>query len=660
MSSLKIIANTIRGLSIDGVSSANSGHPGMPLGMADVCSVLWSEFLNHNPNDPKWWNRDRFVLSAGHGSMLIYSLLHLYGYDLFIEDLKQFRQWGSKTPGHPENFVTAGVETTTGPLGQGVANAVGMALAEASLSARYNQDNHNIIDHYTFVVAGDGCLQEGISHEACSFAGHNKLGKLIMLYDSNNITIDGPTHISFTEDTRKRFEAYGWQVLEIDGHNFDEIRQAIQEAKNETEKPSIIICKTIIGFGSPNRAGTSKAHGEPFPAEEIALTKEKLGLPTDKSFFVPTEIADLREKTQQKGQEAQNEWNKVWENYKNQYPELAQELENSINGKISEKAFEIPKFSSEKPMATRSASGQVLNHIAQYIPQLVGGSADLTPSNNTLPAGEESFSPENPKGRYMRYGVREHGMAAIMNGMALHGGILPYSGTFFVFSDYMRSAMRMSALMEQQVVYVLTHDSIGLGEDGPTHQPEAHLWAYRLIPNMLVIRPMDANETAEAWKIALKNQNRPTCLVLTRQNLPIYDRESLGWAKSEEAQKGGYVLCEDEGFDTIIIATGSEVELAVEAKKQLNEQGKKVRIVSMPSTNIFEEQSADYQEFVLPKNITKRVAIESGSTLGWYKYVGLEGKVIGLDRFGASAPYKKLYEEFGITTEAVVKAVNSL
>lgn len=656
----KTIANTIRGLSIDGVAAANSGHPGMPLGMADVCAVLWSDFLNHNPNDPKWWDRDRFVLSAGHGSMLIYSLLHLYGYDLSIEDLKQFRQWGSKTPGHPENFITEGVETTTGPLGQGISNAVGMALAEASLSARYNQENHKIIDHYTYVVAGDGCLQEGISHEACSFAGHNKLGKLIMLYDSNNITIDGPTHISFTEDTRKRFEAYGWQVLEIDGHDYDQIRKAIQEAKDETEKPSIIICKTVIGFGSPNRAGTSKAHGEPFPAEEIALTKEKLELPTDKPFFVPEEIADLRTQTQQKGQELQNQWNKVWEDYKKQFPELAQELEDSINGKISEKAFDIPAFSSEKAIATRSASGQVLNYIAQHIPQLVGGSADLTPSNNTLPTGEESFAPENPTGRYMRYGVREHGMAGIMNGLALHGGILPYSGTFFVFSDYMRPAMRMSALMEQQVVYVLTHDSIGLGEDGPTHQPEAHLWAYRAIPNMVVVRPMDANETAEAWKIALKNKNRPTCLVLTRQNLPVYNRAELGWAKAEEAQKGGYVLCEDEGFDTIIIATGSEVELAIEAKQQLNEQGKKVRIVSMPSTNIFEEQFIDYQQSVLPKNITKRIAVEAGSTLGWYKYVGLEGKVIGLDRFGASAPYKKLYEEFGITAKAIVEAVNTL
>ena len=660
MNSCKIIANTIRGLSVDGVAAANSGHPGMPLGMADVCAVLWSEHMNFNPKNPKWLNRDRFILSAGHGSMLIYSLLHLYGYDLSMDDLKAFRQWGSKTPGHPENFVTAGVETTTGPLGQGVANAVGFALAEASLAARYNREGSEIIDHYTYVVAGDGCLQEGISHEACSFAGHNKLGKLIMLYDSNNITIDGPTHISFTEDTRKRFEAYGWQVLEIDGHDYDQINAAIAEAKKEKSKPSIIICKTIIGFGSPNRAGTSKAHGEPFPAEEIELMKEKLGLPKDKSFFVPDEISDLRAKTQEKGENLENKWNELWENYKNKNQEAAKELENSIKGEISKEALDIPQFGSEKAIATRSASGTVLNHIAKYIPQLMGGSADLTPSNNTLPAGEESFSPENPKGRYIRYGVREHGMAAIMNGMALHGGVLPYSGTFFVFSDYMRPAMRMSALMEQQVVYVLTHDSIGLGEDGPTHQPEAHLWAYRTIPNMTVIRPMDANETAEAWKSALKNKKGPTCLVLTRQNLPVYDRAGLGWAKSEEAQKGGYVLCEDKDFEAIIIATGSEVELAVEAKTKLNERGVKVRIVSMPSTNIFDEQPQEYKESVLPKNILKRVAVEAGVTLGWYKYVGLEGRVIGLDRFGASAPYKTLYKEFGITTDAIVEAVNSL
>ena len=660
MNSCKIIANTIRGLSVDGVAAANSGHPGMPLGMADVCAVLWSEHMNFNPKNPKWLNRDRFILSAGHGSMLIYSLLHLYGYDLSMDDLKAFRQWGSKTPGHPENFVTAGVETTTGPLGQGVANAVGFALAEASLAARYNREGSEIIDHYTYVVAGDGCLQEGISHEACSFAGHNKLGKLIMLYDSNNITIDGPTHISFTEDTRKRFEAYGWQVLEIDGHDYDQINAAIAEAKKEKSKPSIIICKTIIGFGSPNRAGTSKAHGEPFPAEEIELMKEKLGLPKDKSFFIPNEISDLRAKTQEKGENLENKWNKLWENYKNKNQEAAKELENSIKGEISKEALDIPQFGSEKAIATRSASGTVLNHIAKYIPQLMGGSADLTPSNNTLPAGEESFSPENPKGRYIRYGVREHGMAAIMNGMALHGGVLPYSGTFFVFSDYMRPAMRMSALMEQQVVYVLTHDSIGLGEDGPTHQPEAHLWAYRTIPNMTVIRPMDANETAEAWKSALKNKKGPTCLVLTRQSLPVYDRAGLGWAKSEEAQKGGYVLCEDKDFEAIIIATGSEVELAVEAKTKLNEQGVKVRIVSMPSTNIFDEQSQEYKDSVLPKNILKRVAVEAGVILGWYKYVGLEGRVIGLDRFGASAPYKTLYKEFGITTDAIVEAVNSL
>ena len=657
---IKTIANTIRGLAIDGVSAANSGHPGMPLGMADVSAVLWSEFMNHNPNDTQWWNRDRFVLSAGHGSMLIYSLLHLYGYDLSIDDLKAFRKWGSKTPGHPENFVTQGVETTTGPLGQGVANAVGMALAEASLAGRYNKEGYEIIDHYTYVIAGDGCLQEGISHEACSFAGHNQLGKLIMLYDSNNITIDGPIHISYSEDVEKRFEAYGWQVIKINGHDYEQIREAIKEAKSEKSKPSIIICETIIGFGSPNRAGTSKAHGEPFPAEEIVLTKEKLGLPIDKSFFVPEEIVNLRKITQEKGEKIQNQWNALWDNYKNKYSELAEELEKSMKGEISEKAFDIPTFGSEKAIATRSASGIVLNYIAQYIPQLMGGSADLTPSNNTLAAGEESFSPKNLKGRYIRYGIREHGMAAIMNGLALHGGVLPYSGTFFVFSDYMRPAMRMSALMEQQVIYVLTHDSIGLGEDGPTHQPEAHLWAYRMIPNMCVVRPMDANETVEAWKIALKNKKTSTCLVLTRQNLPVYDREKLGWAKAEEAQKGGYVLCEDKDFEAIIIATGSEVELTIEAKLKLNEQGMKVRVVSMPSTNVFDNQPEDYQESVLPKNITRRVAVEAGVTLGWYKYVGTHGKVIGLDRFGASAPYKVLYQEFGITSDAIVEAVNSI
>ena len=657
MNSTKIIANTIRGLSMDGVAAANSGHPGMPLGMADVCAVLWSEFLQHNPKNPKWSNRDRFVLSAGHGSMLIYSLLHLYGYGLPMEELKNFRQWGSKTPGHPENFVTEGVETTTGPLGQGIANGVGFALAEASLAGRFNKENHKIVDHYTFVVAGDGCLQEGISHEACAFAGHNKLGKLILLYDSNNITIDGPTHLSYSENVEKRFEAYGWQVIKIDGHNYDEIRNAITKAKAETEKPSIVICTTQIGFGSPNRAGTSKAHGEPFPADEIVLTKEKLGLPTDQSFFVPSEIANLGQESQEKGAKAEQEWKTLFEEYKKSNADLATTFEKIMKGKIDAKAFEIPAFSSEKAIATRSASGTVLNHLAQHIPSLMGGSADLTPSNNTLPAGEESYSPENLQGRYIRYGVREHGMAGIMNGLALHGGVLPYGGTFFVFSDYMRPAMRMSAIMEQQVVYVLTHDSIGLGEDGPTHQPEAHLWAYRMIPNMTLVRPMDANETAEAWKIALKNTEGPTCLVLTRQNLPVYDRAQLGWAKAEETAKGGYVLCEDKDFKTIIIATGSEVELAVEAKKQLNEKGIGVRIVSMPCTNIFNAQSAEYKESVLPKIITQRVSVEAGSTQGWYQYIGLEGKAIGLDRFGASAPYKTLYKEFGITTEAVVEAV---
>lgn len=660
MSSTQIIANTIRGLSMDGVAAANSGHPGMPLGMADVSAVLWSEFLKHNPKDPDWFDRDRFVLSAGHGSMLIYSLLHLYGYDLSIDDLKAFRQWGSKTPGHPENFVTSGVETTTGPLGQGIANAVGFALAESSLAARYNKDGIDVVDHYTYVIAGDGCLQEGISHEACAFAGHNKLGKLIMLYDSNHITIDGPTDLSYSEDVEKRFQAYGWQVLKIDGHNYDEIRTALKKAKENTEQPTIIICTTVIGFGSPNRAGTSKAHGEPFPPEEIALTKEKLGLPKDQSFFVPSEVSGLRQETQSKGEALQNSWKQTWEKYKSSFTKEAQELEKSIKGELDDVVFDIPEFSSEKPMATRSASGSVLNYIAPHIPSLIGGSADLTPSNNTLPSGEESYAPDHKSGRYVRYGIREHGMAAIMNGIALHGGIIPYAGTFFVFADYMRPAMRMSSLMGTQVIYVLTHDSIGLGEDGPTHQPESHLAAYRAIPNMKVIRPMDANETAEAWKAALRNKKGPTCLVLTRQALPVYNRTELGYAKASELSKGGYVLSEDQGFDRIIISTGSEVELALEAKAELNKSGIKVRVVSMPCTNLFDEQPESYKQQVLPSQITKRVAIEAASTMSWYKYVGLEGKVIGLDTFGASAPYKVLYEKFGITKEALIDAVESL
>ena len=659
-SNYRKIANTIRGLSMDGVAAANSGHPGLPLGMADVSAVLWSKYLKHNPNNPKWEDRDRFILSAGHGSMLIYSLLHLYGYDLTKDDLKNFRQWESKTPGHPENYETEGVETTTGPLGQGIANGVGMALAEKSLAARFNKSDAKIIDHYTYVIVGDGCLQEGISHEAAGFAGHNKLEKLIVFYDSNNITIDGKIELSYSDDVTKRFEGYDWHVQNIDGHDYEAIEQAIQSAKDNKTQPSIIICTTQIGFGSPNRAGTAQAHGEPFPEDEIKLTKAALNLPENEKFYVSDEVAALRGETQNSGEEAMKAWEATYQSYKSNHPESAQELKECMDGFIPTKAFEIPAFEVGSSMATRAASGKVLDYIAPLIPCLMGGSADLSPSNKTFPKGEESFSVKNPSGRYIHYGVREHGMGAIMNGMTLHGGMLPYAGTFFVFSDYMRPAMRMAALMGTQAIYVLTHDSIGLGEDGPTHQPIAHLASLRSMPNMSVIRPMGADETAEAWKSALKNTTKPTCLVLTRQNLPVYDRTDLGYAPASAAQKGGYVLTEDKDFDSIIIATGSEVEIAVNAKKELNESGYKVRIVSMPSTDIFDQQNQAYKDAVLPSDIRKRVAIEAGATLSWYKYVGLDGKIIGIDRFGASAPFEILYKEFGITTDAVVSAIKQL
>ena len=657
---LRDIANTIRGLSMDGVGAANSGHPGLPLGMADVAAILWTKFLKHNPKNPDWSDRDRFILSAGHGSMLIYSLLHLYGYDLSMEELKNFRQWGSKTPGHPEIHETPGVETTTGPLGQGISNGVGMALAEKSLAARFNKSDAIVINHFTYVIASDGDLQEGISHESCAFAGHNKLGKLIVLYDNNSITIDGGTDLSYSDDVTKRFEGYHWHVQQINGHNYDVIQKAIVAARKNIDKPSIIICDTKIGFGSPNREGTAKAHGEPFPEDEIQLTKKVLGLPPDRKFYVPEHIVTLKSKTRESGYSAMKEWEDACKEYQAKYPEEANAFEQCLTGFIPEEAFQIPPFSSDKSIATRSASGQILNYLAPLIPSLVGGSADLTPSNKTFPKGEESFSTDNPSGRYIHYGVREHGMGAILNGMALHGGVLPYSGTFFVFTDYMRPAMRMAALMAQQVIYVLTHDSIGLGEDGPTHQPIAHLASLRAMPNISVIRPMCANETAEAWKAALKNTKKPTCLVLTRQNLPVYDREKMGYAAADGLQKGAYILVEDKGYQNIIIATGSEVEISLAAKKILNEKGFKVRIVSMPSTDIFDQQDQAYKNSVLPPKVRNRVAVEAGATLSWYKYIGLDGRIIGIDRFGASAPYQTIYEKLGLTANAVADAVQGL
>ncbi len=657
---LKEIANTIRGLSMDGVARANSGHPGLPLGMADVATVLWSNFLKHNPNTPKWADRDRFILSAGHGSMLIYSLLHLYGYDMSIDDLKAFRQWGSKTPGHPENFETEGVETTTGPLGQGLANAVGMALAEKSLSARFNKRGHAIVNHFTYVIASDGDLQEGISHEACAFAGHNQLGKLIVLYDNNSITIDGDTDLSYSDDVTNRFEGYHWHVLRIDGHNYKSIKEAIFTARKQLDRPTIIICDTKIGFGSPNRQGTSKAHGEPFPEEEIRLTKVALSMPEDETFYVASNVKMLRQKAQLAGDEQQAKWKSKYKKYEERFPKEAKALKQCMRLFVSKKAMNIPRFTSNTSIATRAASGKILDYIAPHIPALIGGSADLTPSNKTFPKSEVSYTVDQPHGRYIHYGIREHGMAAILNGMALHGGILPYSGTFFVFTDYMRPAMRMAAMMKLQVVYVLTHDSIGLGEDGPTHQPIAHLTSLRAIPNMSVIRPMCANETVEAWRSALDHTDKPTCIVLTRQNLPVYDRDKLGFAPASDAQKGAYVLVEDKGFSSIIIATGSEVEIALEAKALLNKKGFKIRVVSMPSLDIFELQSKAYRSSILPSKIRNRVAVEAGATLSWYKYVGIDGAIIGLDTYGASAPYKTLYKKLGITAASVTRSIAKL
>jgi transketolase len=650
-------ANTVRGLSMDGVQRANSGHPGLPMGAADFATVLWTEFLNHNPKNPNWFNRDRFVLSGGHGSMLLYSLLYLTGYDVSLDDLKDFRQWGSKTPGHPEYGDTPGVETTTGPLGQGLANAVGMALAESSLAARFNKPGYELVDHYTYCMVGDGDLEEGVSHEASSFAGHNKLGKLIVLYDDNDITIDGKTALSFSENVLQRYEAYGWHTQKIDGHDALAVQAAIQAAKENTGQPSIIACKTIIGKGSPNKQGTSHVHGAPLGEEEVELAKKELVLP-DQAFFVAEEVQEFFRSAITRGVDAEQIYNNRLVDYRREYPQQAVMFDQLGNENFNNLSIEA--FTAGQQLATRSASGAILNQIAAQLPSLIGGSADLTPSNNTLPSNQESYSPANRNGRYIRYGVREFAMGAVMNGLALHGGVIPYGGTFFVFTDYMRSAMRMAALMGIRVVYVLTHDSIGLGEDGPTHQPIEHLLSLRAIPNMSVFRPADANETIVGWRQALQRTDGPTCLVLTRQKLPVYERDTSGVAPATEAAKGGYVFTEDTDYAAILIASGSELEQAVEAKKQLNNKGIGVRIVSMPSTDIFDNQTAAYREAVLPRKVKVRVAVEAGATLGWYKYVGLDGAVIGIDRFGASAPYQTIYKQLGLTTEAVVAEVESL
>jgi len=666
MPSRRELANAIRALAMDAVQQAKSGHPGMPMGMADIAEVLWNDYLRHNPNNPKWPNRDRFVLSNGHGSMLIYALLHLTGYDLPMEELKNFRQLHSKTPGHPEYGYTPGVETTTGPLGQGIANAVGMALAEKVLAAQFNRDGHDIIDHYTYVFLGDGCMMEGVSHEACALAGTFKLGKLIAFWDDNGISIDGEVEGWFTEDTAKRFEAYGWHVIrDVDGHNPDAIKSAIEEARSTTDKPSLICCKTIIGYGSPNKQGKEECHGAPLGDDEIALAREVLGWPHP-PFVIPKEIYDGWD-AREKGAKWEQEWQDKLAAYKAELPDLAEELVRRLEGRlpadwpqVAQAYIDEVNAKAEK-VATRKASQNTLNAYAPHLPEFFGGSADLTGSNLTNWKGCKDYNypgKSHEDGDYVHYGVREFGMAAMMNGICLHGGFRPFGGTFHVFSDYCRNGIRMSALMKLPVIYVLTHDSIGLGEDGPTHQPVEHHASLRVIPNLHLWRPADAVETAVAWREAINRTDGPAALALTRQGVPHLERTP---EQIEAIAKGGYVLRDCDGKpDAIIIATGSEVHLADEAAKVLADEGKKVRVVSMPCEDVFDAQSAEYKAAVLPPDVTARVAVEAGATDGWYKYVGLNGKVLGIDRFGESAPGGLLMKEFGFTVDNVVKAVKEV
>ena len=654
--------NAIRFLAADGVQQANSGHPGLPMGAAAMAYTIWTRHLRHNPTNPHWANRDRFILSGGHGSMLLYSLLYLSGYDLSLEELKDFRQWGSRTPGHPEYGLTPGVETTTGPLGQGFANGVGMAVAEAHLAAQFNQAGHDMIDHTVYAIVTDGDLMEGIASEAASLAGHLQLGKLIYLYDDNRISIDGSTELAFTEDRGARFAAYGWHVQYVaDGNNVAAIDAAIQAAKDDP-RPSIIVCRTIIGYGLPTRAGTSKAHGEPPGDAELNGAKENLGWPVEPRFFVPDEVLAFYRQAVNKGAELESAWNAQMAAYRVDYADLAAELERRLAGKLPE-GWEtaVPTFpADEKGMATRVASGKTLNALAAAIPELMGGSADLAPSNKTWLAGTPAFSHETPEGRNFHFGVREHGMGAIVNGMAVHGGVIPYGATFLVFSDYMRGAMRVAAVSHMPSIWVFTHDSIGVGEDGPTHQPVEHLAALRAMPNLVTIRPGDANETAVAWKIAVVRRHGPTALALTRQGMATLDRNV--YASAAGVEKGAYVLADlGEGDpELILMASGSEVGLIVAAGEALAAEGRSVRLVSFPSWELFEAQDAAYKTAVLPANITARIAVEAGVSQGWHRYVGLQGVVIGVDKFGASAPYKRIFQEYGLTAENVIAQARQL
>ena len=656
----ELSVNAIRVLSADAIQKAKSGHPGLPLGAAPAAYELWARHMNHNPKNPEWKNRDRFVLSGGHGSMLLYSLLHLFGYgDLSIDDIKNFRQLDSKTPGHPEYGHTVGIEATTGPLGQGMAMAVGMAMAEAHLAAVFNKDGYNVVDHYTYVLGGDGCMMEGISSESFSLAGTLGLSKLIVLYDSNNISIEGSTDIAFTEDVMKRFEAFGFQTIEVeDGNDLGAIGAAIEEAKADKNRPSLIKINTLIGYGCPAKQGKASAHGEPLGEDNVAALKENLGWPCKEAFEVPQEVYDYYKELASDRAKAEDEWNKLFAEYCSKFPEMKEMWDNYYNGYDMSDLFNSEEYwaAGDKPEATRNTSGTVLNLIKQHMPNMIGGSADLAPSNKTNMKDAGDFSRDNYAGSNIHFGVREQAMTAITNGIALHGGLRPFAATFFVFSDYTKPMARLSSLMKLPVTYIFTHDSIGVGEDGPTHEPIEQLAAFRSLPNFTVFRPCDKVETSAAWMYAATSKETPTALVLTRQNLPQMP------GSSKEALKGGYIIDDSSKAvpDAIIIASGSEVSLAVEAKAELAKKDIDVRVVSMPSMDLFEEQSAEYRESVLPDAVRKRVAVEALSDFGWYRYVGLDGAVVSMKGFGASGPAAELFKKFGLTTEAVVKAVEGI
>jgi len=653
--------NTIRFLAVDAVQKADSGHPGLPLGAAPMAYTLWTRYLRHNPRNPNWANRDRFVLSAGHGSMLLYALLHLTGYDLSLDDIKNFRQWGSKTPGHPERGEAPGVETTTGPLGQGFANGVGMAIAEAFLAATFNRPNYAIVDHYTYVLASDGDLMEGVASEAASLAGHLRLGKLIVLYDDNKVTLSAPAEQSFTENVPQRFAAYGWQTLSVsDGNNIDEVAKALEQARADTRHPTIISVRTILGYGSPHKAGTPEAHGAPLGADEVRLTKEALGWPTDQPFLIPGAALEHFRAAVEKGKKLEAEWNALYQKWAAQYPDLAKMWEEAMSGKLPDGwDADLPSFpAGSKAVATRDTNGVALNAIAKHIPTMIGGDADLVSSTKTAIKDGGDFGPGNYGGRNLHFGVREHAMGSIINGLAVHGGIIkPYTATFMTFSDYMRPPIRLAALMGISPVFIFTHDSIGVGEDGPTHEPIEHLASLRAIPRMTVLRPADANETVAAWKVAMEVDG-PVVLAFTRQKLPVFSPDGV----MEGVARGAYIKAEAEGGkpDMLLLSTGSEVSLIMSAREELAKVGIRARVVSMPSWELFERQEPGYQSYVLPPDIKLRLAIEAASPMGWHKWVGDSGRIIALNRFGASAPYERIYKELGLTVEAVVKAAREM